>query len=660
MAASGPSPFSRPAMTGDPVSVLVLVEDSQAMAGKWVEIRDYYLPTLLGSLRMADTSVPMRVWWLTTSAAFTPSTSAIGDINQCSEIPDMKLMFSASAGISATMLRRSIDTFASALGQRRGTRHVIAAASHFLASAPGASTGQNGIDQTWHGTALALNQASIRLHMILDPTCDLRTCDELYKRTLYLQNHVEAPVWFPVDKLRYKIYLSGGSLYRAYAVTQPLDGALREVANNTTSGQNGVTTSAGVLVASTSVSLPPSPTHEDAGPNRKMSGTAARKARNAEANGTHSDGPGLVSYLQQMHGLTKKRSYGTKAAKRTPGADMRFPTVGRPILPRLEMPAPNVYPYPSFQASDAIEASATEPSVSPSSKQGSSLVSRTSSDDRRARRRGPWLPSGHAASPIGSPTSDSFSSTPSSTTAALRTLESMSPRLTEFHTTERPSRRSLAEWQHSQRGFGDGVNGMTTPVSGRALPTNVTWSSPSSSQPASQAPSPGYVPSLERQWPSSEMQHAPLLPRSNSSSSDFLYKPDTTTLSQPHSPASMSENAEDQPFVVTPEYEAFVTARFEQALRSGELGASMTSSSNIPSPISGLQSFNANAQTRQEHYLPAYLPQQSFAFEQVGHPGQSLPDLTPSSLQTAMPWANGQSYGHPAANYGPSSSWYAT
>ena len=73
--------------------------------------------------------------------------------------------------------------------------------------------------------------------MILDPTHDLSTCNDLYKRTvrsgasrrfpamliallsqLYLQNHVEAPVWFPV-KSQFKIYLSGGSLYRAYAGT---------------------------------------------------------------------------------------------------------------------------------------------------------------------------------------------------------------------------------------------------------------------------------------------------------------------------------------------------------------------------------------------------------------------------------------------------------
>lgn len=55
------SQFSRPTNPGDPVSVVVIVEDSRAMAGKWVDVRDYYLPMLLESLRVADMTVPVCV-----------------------------------------------------------------------------------------------------------------------------------------------------------------------------------------------------------------------------------------------------------------------------------------------------------------------------------------------------------------------------------------------------------------------------------------------------------------------------------------------------------------------------------------------------------------------------------------------------------------------
>ena len=48
-------------MPGDAVSVSVLVEDSVAMAAKWPDIRDAYLPNLLENLRSADPSVQVRI-----------------------------------------------------------------------------------------------------------------------------------------------------------------------------------------------------------------------------------------------------------------------------------------------------------------------------------------------------------------------------------------------------------------------------------------------------------------------------------------------------------------------------------------------------------------------------------------------------------------------
>ena len=48
-------------MPGDAVSVSVLVEDSVAMAAKWPDIRDAYLPNLLENLRAADPSVQVRI-----------------------------------------------------------------------------------------------------------------------------------------------------------------------------------------------------------------------------------------------------------------------------------------------------------------------------------------------------------------------------------------------------------------------------------------------------------------------------------------------------------------------------------------------------------------------------------------------------------------------
>ena len=47
-------------MSGDAVSVLVLAEDSPAMASKWPDVRDEYLPNLLVKLRAVDPTVQVR------------------------------------------------------------------------------------------------------------------------------------------------------------------------------------------------------------------------------------------------------------------------------------------------------------------------------------------------------------------------------------------------------------------------------------------------------------------------------------------------------------------------------------------------------------------------------------------------------------------------
>lgn len=60
MTSNPPLSFAAPAMSGDAVSVLVLAEDSPAMASKWPDVRDEYLPNLLVKLRAVDPTVQVR------------------------------------------------------------------------------------------------------------------------------------------------------------------------------------------------------------------------------------------------------------------------------------------------------------------------------------------------------------------------------------------------------------------------------------------------------------------------------------------------------------------------------------------------------------------------------------------------------------------------
>ena len=68
-----------------------------------------------------------------------------------------------------------------------------------------------------------------------------------------------------------------------------------------------------------------SPAYESPGSSHSLSASppSARRLRSKPAkdalvpSSPDSGGPGLVNYLKQMHGLTKKRTYGGKATKPT-------------------------------------------------------------------------------------------------------------------------------------------------------------------------------------------------------------------------------------------------------------------------------------------------------------------------------------------------------
>ena len=106
---------------------------------------------------------------------------------------------------------------------------------------------------------------------------------------------------------------------------------------------------------------------------------------------------GLVSYLQQMHGLTKKRSYGSKATKRASSGDTpRQAASSRPILPRLDLPDSRLRgwsPYPTTSPPNraimekAVATAPRYPPTAPPPLEGASGAD----EGRRSRSRWPWL-----------------------------------------------------------------------------------------------------------------------------------------------------------------------------------------------------------------------------------------------------------------------------
>jgi hypothetical protein len=60
MSASPPPGLFKPPQQGHSLATLVLIENSVAMVDRWPDLRDHYLPTLLGTVRKVNPVVPVR------------------------------------------------------------------------------------------------------------------------------------------------------------------------------------------------------------------------------------------------------------------------------------------------------------------------------------------------------------------------------------------------------------------------------------------------------------------------------------------------------------------------------------------------------------------------------------------------------------------------
>lgn len=381
----------------------------------------------------------------------------------------------------------------------------------------------------------------------------------------------------------------------------------------------------------------------------------------------HSEAPrtGLVSYLQQMHGLTKKRTYGTKSSKRSGGSstspgssssagESSRSTINRPILPRLDLTASKQphgrTPYPKPPSSElerspprstavsttATSSSNTAPTPTPSS-------SSTSPPQRgNTPRRLPWI----LPTPLPELSSGQTAQSPSAT-LALRSLAAMSPRQSDFSTLggvsshSHDSRMSSSPTGYSppQHSLARGSQGVRrdllhTMQGGSSPPMYGTGPSIS---PASNAISatqyePGWGPSQIHEYDSHPHDVHAQIP-----------------IGHPrYGSMPPMEDPGDQPFIVTPEYEARADAEFAEALRSGAIEAQMTyttlsPTTENPHPLGystiGTTGYFPNPTDRGQNLAPS----------SDLHPPASLMNRPPAPAQ--MPSTQGYYYGAQGPTY---------
>ncbi|PSR74541.1 hypothetical protein PHLCEN_2v9718 [Hermanssonia centrifuga] len=357
-----------------------------------------------------------------------------------------------------------------------------------------------------------------------------------------------------------------------------------------------------------------------------------------------STGPGLVNYLKQLHGLTKKRNYGPKASKRNSAAEPSRATGSRPILPRLSLPAPSAqvptWPVGSPKVTPPQSAAETSTSVvnqrytpiAPAKRARPTSPGAPAEQEDGRGRRWPWIKPGSISPPVKEPTQGT------STDHALRSLEAIPPKPPALG-MRLPDEIEPPVQHASPTVYDTGHAQTTLPSPHEQPPTYPAYGSYSESssqhheeQTFSHSAANNSFPTLNSAFTSGAQTYSgmngyhynPPIPSSSQppaphmdslhqpSSSALSYQPDygypsgfapaqhdygvsptsshhshngtplpSPSLTSPVGPAV--DEGEDQPFVITPEYEAFANAQFAEAVRSGAMQASMTPGVLTPS-----------------------------------------------------------------------------
>ncbi|KAH8105161.1 hypothetical protein BXZ70DRAFT_919614 [Cristinia sonorae] len=652
------SSFSALTSPGDAIAVLVLVETSGAMSNYWEEIKGFYLPVLLDTLRNAHDikTVPMRVCWQTSQTVFSGNqTSSPGDATG-KEIPDFRFDPASTSAVSTTALRYSIETLKAAFRDRSATRHfIVVAASSPLDDSNRTIRDPNALEPI----AAALRQEKIRLHMILGPVGQTQMHHQLHHQVLQPQNCRAVPLWFSADISKFSILLMGkppSSFVEAHSTN-----------SNVASGSSQ---SSGTPI-STGSSLPSSPILQDPYPGTDRRKSMSPQNRRGKPGTTEQPAHGLVSYLQQMHGLTKKRTYGgTKPAKRASTGDTpRSSSSIRPILPRLDVPeqkSRGFSPYPTMGSPNAgqplVEASTTSAQrympIAPAS-----LPSSPSEENRRSRSRWPWL----QPAPLRAVSSGSSNTNPSAVNA-LRSLAMMTPRHPELAARlpdlspvrNGPMHPTATQLQGAMTPDSDAVFSM--PFDSHPNPGATEWfhrqrsSTIATSNPQdyrmSATPSPTHTPhGYESPWvPGAYTHHTHGYP----SHDHLTHTHDHASFPHMHHPPPLlqqgnADNPEDQPFLITPEFEALANARFEAAVRSGAMQASMTAATLGPVSSDRLTPTPAaipySAREGQLQLTMTDIPPPQF-------PREETSTISPSDPPTGLQGSGGQAPGiHPGQGH---------
>lgn len=355
MSAPPPPGLFKPAQQGDSLAILVLIENSAAMIDRWPDLRDRYLPTLLGTVRKVNPVVPIQVIFLP-SCRVSATEEAIphSSSSRLSHLPEVRFSHQPNNKITAATVFHAADILAKTLVETSTTRHlfVIAASGPSetadVPTLPGADP-----QPSWQALGPKLTKENIHLHMILNPKVqESENFTNLFYDILVMQQFQEATTWFPSNAECYSFHLSmrhqghpeGSS--RPFPSTAPHPTSVGLAVNASavspsvmtpTSGVSGFSLASPVTDGSAlpshapllpqhpqriplprNNSFPPAangrPTPRSTAPSSTNNSPPSSVATIPPSSDVEPK-PSLVKHLQRIHGLTKKRNYGLQTSR---------------------------------------------------------------------------------------------------------------------------------------------------------------------------------------------------------------------------------------------------------------------------------------------------------------------------------------------------------
>ncbi|KAJ7809705.1 hypothetical protein B0H14DRAFT_3880900 [Mycena olivaceomarginata] len=257
-----------------PQNFLLMIENSSALAAFWPDLRDCYLPRLVEQL---SGTVPAHL----TNIFLSESRPIFHDFQssstkQCSSLEaglsECRFSYEPDNRLSVAQIQDSIEFLSSAPTNQM--RHLIIVA----ATAPkDFGIGHMPFDP-WNELAKMLTKEEVYLHLALTSNLRSGCLPNLFQQTLKWQRHNEEPLWLP----KYSTAL----IFRVSAPQSYPDSVQ--------------------VISETKSACPVSRAQGDLAPDIYTK---------APLDDIPAESPSLVSQLQQVHGLTKKKVYGTKPAR---------------------------------------------------------------------------------------------------------------------------------------------------------------------------------------------------------------------------------------------------------------------------------------------------------------------------------------------------------